>query len=431
LSLNRLLLFFALIFIGFHLSSAAVYAGDINTIKIEGVINPPVAGFIAESIESSEAEKAEALVILLDTPGGLDASMREIVKAIMESTVPVIVYVYPSGARAASAGSIILLASHIAAMAPGTNVGAAHPVAIGKDKVDKEMMEKVVKDAEAYVRSIALKRGRNVEWAAKAVKESASITAKDALKEGVIDFVAEDLEDLLKQIDGKVVETKKGKVVLNVKGKRHKEIEMPFKYKFLSYISDPNVAYLLMMIGIYGILFEIYSPGAIFPGVIGGISLILALYSFQSIPITYAGVFLILLGIIFFILELKVISHGILGIAGIISMIIGSVMLIDLPKSILSISWKSILAVAILSGIFFFGILSYAIKAQLSKVKTGKEGLIGDIGVARTDIMMSGKVFLHGELWNAISDEEIKAGEEVVVTGVEGLILKVKKRQGG
>jgi membrane-bound serine protease (ClpP class) len=210
--LNRLLLFFALIFIGFYLSSAAVYAGDINTIKIQGVINPPVSGFIAESIGSSEVEKAEALLILLDTPGGLDASMREIVKAIMESTVPVIVYVYPSGARAASAGSIILLASHIAAMAPGTNVGAAHPVAIGKDKVDKEMMEKVVKDAEAYVRSIALKRGRNVEWAAKAVKESASITAKDALKEGVIEFVAEDLEDLLKQIDGKVVETKKGKV---------------------------------------------------------------------------------------------------------------------------------------------------------------------------------------------------------------------------
>ena len=235
------------------------------------------------------------------------------------------------------------------------------------------------------------------------------------------------MDELLQKIDGKTVETKKGKVLLKLKGKNKVEMDMPFKYKFLSYLSDPNVAYILMMIGVYGILFEIYSPGAIFPGVAGGISIILALYAFQTIPITFAGVFLILLGIVFFILELKIISHGVLGIAGIISIIIGSVMLIDLPRSIFAISWKSIVAVAILSGIFFFGVLSYAIKAQLTKVKTGKEGLIGETGTAVTDVFEDGKVFLHGELWHAKSDEPIDKGERVIVTGVDGLLLLIKK----
>ena len=406
------------------------YAKDVYMIKVQGVINPPVAGFISESIAKSEKKGAEALLILLDTPGGLDTSMRDIIKGIMDSKVPVIVYVYPSGARAASAGAIILLASHIAAMAPGTNVGAAHPVSIGKDKADKEMMQKVVKDAEAYAKSIAMKKGRNVEWAAKMVKESASITANDALEKHVIDIIAGSIDELLTNLDGKVVETRKDKVTLRTKGKNKVEIDMPFKYKFLSYISDPNLAYILMMIGFYGILFEIYNPGAIFPGVVGGISLILALYAFQTIPISYAGLFLIILGIIFFILELKIVSHGVLGLAGIISIIIGSIMLIDIPSSIFSISYKTILAVGILSGIFVFGVLSYAIKAQLSKVKTGKEGLIGETGIAKTDVFGSGKIFLHGELWNAKSDEHIKGGEKVVVTGVEELILKVKRKGG-
>lgn len=407
-----------------------VDAGPINLISINGAINPPVAGFIVEFIEKSEKENASALIILLDTPGGLDTSMREIVKGIMDSSVPVIVYVYPSGARAASAGSIILLSAHIAAMAPGTNVGAAHPVSIGKEKIDKEIMSKVVKDAEAYAKSIAMKRGRNVEWAAKAVRESASITAKDALEKNVIDVIAENIDKLIESIEGKEVETKKGKVTIRLKGKKKVEYEMPFKYRFLSYISDPNVAYILMMIGLYGILFEIYSPGAIFPGVVGGICIILALYAFSTIPISYAGIFLILLGIVFFVLELKIVSHGVLGLAGIISLVIGSIMLIDLPYSVFSISWKSILTVVILTGLFFFGVLSYAIKAQLSKVKTGSEGLIGEEGEAKTDIFGKGKVFLHGELWNAISNEPIKRGEKVVVDKVDGLMLIVKKKGG-
>ena len=218
------------------------------------------------------------------------------------------------------------------------------------------------------------------------------------------DLVAGSIDELLEKIDGKTVETKKGSVVINTKGKKSAEVTMPFKYKFLSYISDPNVAYILMMIGMYGILFEIYSPGAIFPGVVGGICLILALYSFQTLPISYAGLFLILLGVIFFILELKIVSHGALGIAGIISLVIGSIMLIDLPSSILSISYTTIIIVAAVTGIFFFGVLSYAIKAQFSKVTTGREGLVGVEGVAQTDIFHDGKVFIQGEIWNGKSD---------------------------
>lgn len=405
-------------------------ANEIYTIRIHGAINPPIASFINDSINKAEKNGSEALLILMDTPGGLDTSMRDIIKGIMESNIPVIVYVYPSGARAASAGSVILLASHIAAMAPGTNAGAAHPVSVGQEKADKVMMEKVAKDAEAYVKSIAKQRGRNEDWAAKSVRESASITATEAVEKKVADLVAGSIDELLEKIDGKTVETKKGSVVINTKGKKSAEVTMPFKYKFLSYISDPNVAYILMMIGMYGILFEIYSPGAIFPGVVGGICLILALYSFQTLPISYAGLFLILLGVIFFILELKIVSHGALGIAGIISLVIGSIMLIDLPSSILSISYTTIIIVAAVTGIFFFGVLSYAIKAQFSKVTTGREGLVGVEGVAQTDIFHDGKVFIHGEIWNGKSDEQISKGEKIIVTEVEGLIVKVKKKGG-
>lgn len=407
-----------------------VHAKEIYSIKINGAINPPVAGFIKESIEKTQEKGGQALVISLDTPGGLDTSMRDIVKNIMDATVPVIVYVSPSGARAASAGSIILMASHIAAMAPGTNVGAAHPVSIGKEQPDKTMMKKVENDAVAYSRSIAMKKGRNVEWAAKAVIESASITAKDALEKNVIDVVAESMDDLLVKINGRTVETRTGKVTLKTKGMKTTEIEMPFKYKFLSYVSDPNVAYLLMMAGIYGILFELYSPGAIFPGVIGGMSLILALYAFQTIPISFAGLALIMLGIIFFILEIKIVSHGLLGIAGIASIVIGSVMLIDVPSSALSISWKTILVVAATSALFVFGVLAYAVKAQIAKVKTGMEGLIGEMGIAKTDIVGKGKVAVHGELWDAKSNVPVKTGEEVVVAGIEGLIIEVKRKEG-
>ena len=423
------IVFVALIFC----SSLAVQgsAKDVYQITVQGVIGPPIAQFIVESLKKATDANAEALLILLDTPGGLDTSMREIIKAIMDAKIPVIVYVYPQGARAASAGSIILLASHIAAMAPGTNSGAAHPVSVGKDeKPDKVMMKKVVQDAEAYAKSIAKKRGRNVEWAGKAVTQSVSATAEDALTMRVIDVVAVSVDDLLTKIDGRTVEVGDKKVTLKTKGLKPKELEMSFKYRFLATISDPNVAYILMMLGFYGILFEIYSPGAIFPGVIGGICIILAFYAFSAIPISFAGLGLIMLGIIFFILEIKVVSYGALSIAGVISIVLGSVMLVDLPSGWLTISWTSITLVVGVTVLFFLGLLSYAVKAQLSKVRTGMEGLIGEEGTATTDIREKGKVRVHGELWNAKSDEPIAEGEGVIVTEVKGMTIKVKKGRG-
>ena len=422
------ILLLALVFFAFAREGAA---RDVYQISIQGVIGPPVAQFISESIKKASDANGEALLILLDTPGGLDTSMREIIKAIMDSKIPVVVYVYPQGARAASAGCIILLASHIAAMAPGTNAGAAHPVSIGKEEQpDKVMMKKVLQDAEAYAKSIAEKRGRNVDWARKAVTQSVSVSADEALRTHVIDVVASSVDDLLTKINGKTVEIGDKKVTLKTKGLKPKVLEMPLKYHFLSIISDPNVAYILMMLGFYGILFEIYSPGAIFPGVIGGICIILAFYSFSAIPISFAGLGLILLGIIFFILELKVVSHGALGLAGVVSLILGSVMLIDLPSEWLSISWMSILVVVAVTVLFFVGVLSYAVKAQLSKVRTGSEGLIGEEGIALTDIREKGRVRVHGELWNAESDEPITADERVIVTAVKRMTVKVKKERG-
>ena len=428
--MKRFLSFFLCAVLIFAASAKGAGAAKVLQIKVQSVISPPIAQFIADSIKQAENEKARALLVELDTPGGLDTSMREIVKSIMESRVPVIVYVYPSGARAASAGAIILIAANVAAMAPGTNVGAAHPVSMGKEKMDKAMMAKVLQDAQAYARSLAEKRGRNADLAVRMVRESISVTADEALKDKVIDVVAPDVRTLLSKIDGKVVDVGGAKVRLATRGAKVVEVETPFKYRLLSYISDPNVAYLLMMIGFYGILFEIYSPGTIFPGVIGGICLILAFYAFQTIPISYAGLSLIVLGVIFFVLELKIMSHGLLSIAGIISLLIGSVMLINLPSSWLSLSWTSILAAVVLTSIFFLGVISYAVKAQLSKVKTGREGLSGEIGTAHSDIAPRGKVFVHGELWDAISEERVAAGERVRITAVDGMTLRVKKEGG-
>jgi membrane-bound serine protease (ClpP class) len=284
---------------------------DIIVIKVSGVVNPVMSEFISSNIDRADNENSEAVVIELDTPGGLDTSMRSIVKKINASKTPVVVYVSPGGARAASAGVFITMAAHIAAMAPGTNIGAAHPVGVG-GKMDKTMAAKAENDAAAYIVSIATNRHRNAEWAEKAVRESLSITASEALKMNVIDFVAPDLASLLKSIDKKEVETAAGKRVINTDGVNIKYREMGIRHKILDIISDPNVAYLLMLLGFYGIFFELTNPGAVFPGVIGALALILALYSFQTLPVNYAGVMLIVLGVILFILEIKVTSFGML-----------------------------------------------------------------------------------------------------------------------
>ncbi|MCK5138947.1 MAG: nodulation protein NfeD, partial [Thermodesulfovibrionia bacterium] len=354
---------------------------DIITIKADGVVNPVMSEFISMSIDEAVSEKADALVIELDTPGGLDASMRTIVRDIIASEIPVIVYVSPSGARAASAGVFITLSAHVAAMAPGTNIGAAHPVGLG-GKMDKTMLEKVENDAAAYIKSLAEKRGRNAEWAEKAVRESVSITEKEALKLNVIDISSPNLTSLLESIDNRTVELSIGKHTIKTKGIPVRQKEMGTRHKILNIISDPNIAYVLMMLGFYGLFFELTNPGAIFPGVFGVISLILAFYSFQTLPVNYAGLLLIILAIILFILEITIVSHGILALGGFISMVIGSLMLFESPQPFFRVSLKVMLPAVILTALFFSLSIWLAVKAYRRKPKTGAEGLTGLTGKA-------------------------------------------------
>jgi len=422
----KIILIFVCLFV---LSIFPLYANaEIITIKAGGVVNPVMSEYISKIIAEAAKERAEALVIELDTPGGLDTSMRNIVRDIIASEVPVVVYVSPSGARAASAGVFITISAHIAAMAPGTNIGAAHPVGLG-EKMDKTMLEKAENDAAAYIKSIAEKRKRNSDWAEKAVRKSASITETEALKLNVIDIISPDLNSLLESINGRTVEIATGKHIIKTKGIKVRHKDMSVRHKILNFISDPNVAYLLMLLGFYGIFFELTNPGAIFPGVFGAISLILAFYSFQTLPVNYAGLLLIILAIILFILEIKITSHGVLTIGGIISMVIGSLMLFESTQPFFRVSLKIVLPAVIITALFFSLTIGLAIKAYRRKPQTGIEGLTGLAGTARTDIDKEGMVFVHGEIWRAWSDELIKAGEKVMVDKVENLRLKVKKLQ--
>lgn len=418
-------LIFVLVFT-FYVSCA--HAKEIIVLTVNGVINPPHAEYTIKGIKKAHEDNAEAVIIELDTPGGLDSSMRSIVKEMLNSQIPIIVYVSPKGARAASAGAFITIAAHIAAMAPGTNIGAAHPVAIG-EKMDKTMAEKMTNDAVAYIKSIAKQRGRNTEWAEQAVRKSISSTETEALKLRVIDLVADDLNSLIKKIDGMKVKTVRGEVTLNTKSAKINKIEMNFRERLLNFISDPNIAYILLMIGIYGIIFELSNPGAILPGIIGAISLILAFYSLQTLPINYAAAGLILLGVILFILELKMPSHGLLTLGGIICFILGSIMLFDTANPLFKLSLSVIIPVSLITALFFGVLLRLAYKAHKRKPVTGVEELIGLSGIAKTDIdAHQGMIMVHGELWQARSDEPIKKDEEVVVEEVQGLTLKVRKK---
>lgn len=406
---------------------AAAQGKHAAVIKINDVITPAIAEFVSRSIEQATKENAACLIIQMDTPGGLDLSMRDIIKDIMNAEIPVIVYVGPSGARAASAGAIITIAADIAAMAPGTNIGAAHPVAMGGGKMDRTMAEKVVNDAVAYVKSIAQKKGRNVDWAVRAVRDSVSIPETEALKLKVIDFIAKDLNELLEKADGKTVEKPKGAIKLATKGLKIQELEMGFRQRFLATLSNPNLAYILMMIGMVGLYFELAHPGAIFPGVIGGISLILAFFAFRTLPVNYAGVLLILLGVFLFIAEIKIASYGLLTIGGLISLAIGSIMLFDSPAPFLRASFTVIIPTVLATAAFFIFVVAAALKAQLARPVTGAEGLVGEIGVAKTRLAPEGKVFVHGEWWNAYAEEGIEPEEKVRVLKNEGLKLKVER----
>ena len=391
----------------------------------DGVINPVSAEYLHDALTSAQESGAQALIIRLNTPGGLDTSMRLIIKDITAATVPVVVYVSPSSGRAASAGVFITMAAHVAAMAPGTNIGAAHPVAMGGQEMDKEMKEKVENDSVAYIKSIAEQRGRNVAWAEDAVRKSVSVTEREALKLKIVDLVVEDLPALMKQLDGRTITLQAGPTVLHTGGAAVREFPMGLRLELLKTLSDPNIAYLLMTIGTIGLIAELYNPGAILPGVVGAISLILAFYSFQSLPVNYAGVLLFLLGIVFLILEASVTSYGLLGIGGVISMLLGSVMLIKTDVEFFQISWSVILPVIALAAAFSLFIVGMGVKAMRRRPVTGREEMVGLVGIVKTALTPHGQLAIHGELWEATSDQPLQPGDEAKVTRVDGLRLHV------
>ena len=415
---------FAIVFFGAFPPIIEGSEGEVYVAKVSGTINPGLAEYLIRSMETASTEGAGCFVIQLDTPGGLALSMRSIVMAMLSSKIPIVVYVSPSGARAASAGVMITMAADIAAMAPGTNIGAAHPVNLGQKKMDKTMAEKVVNDMVAYIKSIAEKTGRNSEWAEKAVRESVSVTEKEALELNVIDLIAEDLDDLLEKIDGREL---KGKGTIHTKGVKRVSLAESLRDKILKTLSDPNIAYILMMIGLAGLYFELSHPGAIFPGVIGAMSLILAFFAFQTLPVNYAGILLIALALVLFILEMKVTSYGLLSIGGVICFFLGSLMLFESAGPAMRLSWRVLIPTVVMVSGFFVAVAGLVFRSQISKPKTGQRGLVGDIGIAKSRLEPQGKVFVHGELWNAVARENIEVGAKVRVVGVDRLLLTVEE----
>lgn len=401
---------------------------QVIVITAESAVHPALEDYIQMGIDKTVELEAECLIIKLNTPGGLLSTTRSIVQKFLNSKIPIIVYVAPSGSQAASAGVFITLAAHIAVMAPGTNIGAAHPVSL-QGQQDSILMTKATNDASAFIRSISEKRKRNIQWSEDAVRKSISITEKEALELNVIDFIAADLNILLNQINGRELETTEGILKLNTSDCEIIILEKTLAQEILSIISDPNIAYILLMLGIYGLFFELYNPGAIFPGVIGAICIILAFYSMNTLPINYAGLALILLSVVLFILEIKIISHGLLTIGGIISLFLGSLMLID-PTSLLEtmeISMELIIFIIVITTLFFLIIISLGIKAQKRKPVTGIEGMMGEIGIALTDLQPNGEVMVHGEYWQAVSvNDDICKGDKVEVVSINDLKLTVK-----
>ncbi len=417
------LLAFLILFWAFSPGFVWARSNEIYILTVSDAISPGVADFIENGVKTASRKNAACLIIQLDTPGGLAESMRDIVMSILGSPVPVVVYVSPSGARAASAGVMITMAADIAAMAPGTNIGAAHPVGAGGEKIGKTMGEKIVNDMVAHARSVAEKRGRNAQWVESAIRESVSVTETEALKEKIIDVVADDVDDLIRQINGMDLGDKG---ILKLDGAVKKVIEEGLRTKILKTISDPNIAYMLMMLGLAGLYFELSHPGTIFPGVIGGISIILAFFAFQTLPVNYAGILLIVLAIIFFIMEMKVASYGLLSVAGVTSFLLGSLMLFDSDSPGMRVSWQVMLPTLTLISGFFVVVAGLVFKTQISRPRTGSNGLIGEIGVVKKPLSPEGKVFVHGEIWNAVSAKPVEAGTRVRVKKVENLIIEVE-----
>ncbi len=410
-----------LILTGYRMAVAA--DRSVYLITVSDAISPGTADYIKSGIQKASDAGATCIIIELDTPGGLAESMRHIVMAIYASKIPVVVYVSPSGARAASAGVMITLAGDIAAMAPATNIGAASPVGLGGKQINKTMSKKIINDMVAFTKGIAKKRGRNMTWAEKAVRESVSVTETEALKLNIIDIIATDIDDLIRQMNGREI---KEKGVLDLNRVQKIRIKETLRTKVLKTISNPNIAYILLLIGLAGLYFEFSHPGAIFPGVLGGISLVLAFFALQTLPVNYAGVILIILAIIFFIMEMKISSYGLLSVAGIVSLLLGSIMLFDSGDSGMRVSWHVLIPTLVLISGFFVFVAGLVFKAQVTTPRTGAAGIVGEVGIVKKAIMPDGKIMIRGELWKAIAKEPIPEGTRVRVLNLENLVLEVE-----
>jgi membrane-bound serine protease (ClpP class) len=396
---------------------------EVYIIQVADAISPGTADFIKSGIKTAEENRAACVIIELDTPGGLAESMRLIVQDILGSKVPVVVFVYPGGARAASAGVMITMAADVAAMSPGTNIGAAHPVGAGGKDIDETMSEKVINDMVAQAKSVAEQRGRNAKWVESAIRESVSVTETEALRENIIDLIAKDTDDLIRQLNGREI---KDRGTLKLDDVKKVTIKETLRTKILKTISNPNIAYILLMIGLAGLYFEFSHPGSIFPGVIGAIALILAFFAMQTLPVNYAGILLVVLAIVFFIMEMKITSYGLLSIAGVVSLLLGSLMLFKGNTPEMKLSLQVLLPTIILISGFFIAVASLVFKAQISKPATGSTGLVGEIGVVKKALLPEGKVFVHGELWNARAKDPIEKDAKVRVVQVVNLVLEVE-----
>jgi len=415
--------------IGVVLIRSALVSAETARIRVIGIhdpVTPITARFLQHNLEDAARRGDRLVLIEMDTPGGLDSAMREVVKDIMASPVPVVVFVAPSGARAASAGAIIAMAADVCAMAPGTNIGAAHPVSL-TEKPDKAMETKTVNDAEAYAEGIARMRGRDETLARRMVRDSISLSADKAKAGRVIDLIARDRSDLLQQLEGRHIRRDGRELVLRLSSAEPVRAGMNGVERILNVISNPDVAYVLMMLGMIGLFFELSNPGVILPGVVGGISLILAFFAFQALPVNYAGLLLILLGLILFVAEIKVVSHGILTIGGMIALVLGSLMLFESSEPYLQVSLSVVLAMVLATAAFFACVLNRAIVAHRLRPTTGRKGLVGQEGLAESRINGEGKVFVHGEYWDASSDDPVNAGSRVKIEALDGMRLKVKK----
>jgi membrane-bound serine protease (ClpP class) len=414
------------------LLTTAAQSQTVHVASVYGSINPAVADYLHAAVVHAAEANAECLIIRLNTPGGLLQSTREIVSDFLTSPVPIVVYVSPSGGQSASAGAFITLAAHVAAMAPGTNIGAAHPVGMQGDTPDSIMNEKATNDAAAFIKTISEKRHRNVRWAQDAVRKSISITETEARRDSVIDFIAASLPALLDSIDGRIVAVDGGTVTVRTRGAEVIEFEMSWRQEILNVLSDPNIAYILLLLGVYGLLFELYSPGAVLPGVVGAICLILAFYSVSTLPVNYAGLALIAVGIVLFLLEIKITSYGLLSIGGVIALFFGSIMLIetDSPLEFISISWSVIIPAIVCTGAFFLFAVGMGIRAQRMRPVTGVEGIVGTRGKTISVLNPEGQVMVRGEIWNATSTSgKLPTGTDVTVESIQNLRLFVRRQE--